>query len=357
MDVSAKSSFSERDWQVRIGVWVERHGQAVLGEGRLELLECIERCRSISAAAREIGVSYRHAWVVVQAINHAAGEPLVTASVGGDHGGGAVLTPCGRWAIQVGRALQEHLQRTAECIFPNLASNLETDVLHVAAAVSLEEVLAALVTDYTQFQAGARVRIVLGASDELAQILRTGAGLDLFLTADPEQFDLLSAQHLVQAESITALAENTLAAIGNRDLSERVNRPADLLGLAGRRIALAVPSCPLGAYTRAYLAKLGLYEAVLERAVLVDHSRAVVAAVETGQAAAGFVYTSATATAQKCQVLFSVRRPPVPVRYAGAVLSRSQRPLQARRFLEFLASGQAARRFRHHGFRSVRRAK
>jgi molybdate transport system substrate-binding protein len=123
-----------------------------------------------------------------------------------------------------------------------------------------------------------------------------------------------------------------------------------------RRIALAAPSCPLGAYTRAYLAKLGLYEAVLKRAVLMDHSRAVVAAVQTGQADAGLVYASATMTVPDCPVLFRVRRLPVPIRYAGAVVSRSRRPQEARRFLDFLASAQAARRFRGRGFRCVRRA-
>ena len=40
------------DWRVGVRVWVERQGEAILGEGRLELLEWIDRCHSISAAAR-----------------------------------------------------------------------------------------------------------------------------------------------------------------------------------------------------------------------------------------------------------------------------------------------------------------
>ncbi len=54
------------DWQLRIGVAVERGGATVLADGRLELLEWIERCHSISEAARQLGISYRHAWVQVQ---------------------------------------------------------------------------------------------------------------------------------------------------------------------------------------------------------------------------------------------------------------------------------------------------
>src|SRR6516165_3458846 len=65
-----------RDWTVGVRIWVERDGQAVLGHGRLELLEEIERSRSISAAARRMRMSYRRAWLLVRDINSAAGEPL-----------------------------------------------------------------------------------------------------------------------------------------------------------------------------------------------------------------------------------------------------------------------------------------
>ncbi len=77
------------DWTVGVRVWLERIGHAVLDPGRLELLEGIDRWCSISAAARQAGVSYRHAWVMVQEVNRAAGEALVEAATGGRHGGGA----------------------------------------------------------------------------------------------------------------------------------------------------------------------------------------------------------------------------------------------------------------------------
>ena len=79
--------FPPDDSRAGLHVWVERAGQAIVGKGRLELLESIDRCRSISAAAREMGMSYRHAWEQVQTINAAAGEPLVKAATGGVHGG------------------------------------------------------------------------------------------------------------------------------------------------------------------------------------------------------------------------------------------------------------------------------
>jgi hypothetical protein len=49
-------------WTIGLRVWIERAGQAILGQGRAELLDGIERWHSISAAARQLGMSYRHAW-------------------------------------------------------------------------------------------------------------------------------------------------------------------------------------------------------------------------------------------------------------------------------------------------------
>jgi molybdate transport system regulatory protein len=66
-----------------------------LGPGKIALLEAIARCGSISAAAREMGMSYRRAWLLVEAMNQAFQQPLVQAAVGGKRGGGAVLTPFG----------------------------------------------------------------------------------------------------------------------------------------------------------------------------------------------------------------------------------------------------------------------
>src|SRR5437870_1032176 len=132
------------DWSVGLRVWLERAGRAVLGKGRLELLEAIDRRRSISAAARQLGMSYRHAWVLVQGVNEAAGEALVSAAPGGVHGGGASLTPQGRRVVAVGRALQEQLLQTAAALLPRPVQAPAGEPVHVAAASSLEEVLGQL---------------------------------------------------------------------------------------------------------------------------------------------------------------------------------------------------------------------
>jgi molybdate transport system regulatory protein len=94
-------------------VWVERGGAKVLGPGRAELLGHIDRHHSISAAAKQMNMSYRRAWSLVRAVNESAGEPLVEATTGGPGGGGAALTPRGKEALALYRKLTERLARTA----------------------------------------------------------------------------------------------------------------------------------------------------------------------------------------------------------------------------------------------------
>lgn len=106
-------------WGLKVRVWVERDGEKVLGPGRVDLLERIDRLRSISAAAKEMGMSYRRAWELVRAMNDAAGVPLVEASAGGTGGGGATVTPHGHRAVRLYRDLVARFARTAgEAVLP-----------------------------------------------------------------------------------------------------------------------------------------------------------------------------------------------------------------------------------------------
>jgi molybdate transport system regulatory protein len=67
-----------------------------MGPGKAELLEAIERTGSISAAARDMDMSYRRAWMLVDAMNQSFRQPIVATETGGQKGGGAQVTEFGR---------------------------------------------------------------------------------------------------------------------------------------------------------------------------------------------------------------------------------------------------------------------
>jgi molybdate transport system regulatory protein len=67
-----------------------------MGPGKAELLRAIERTGSISAAARDMEMSYRRAWLLVDTMNQSFRQPLVTTETGGQRGGGATVTEFGQ---------------------------------------------------------------------------------------------------------------------------------------------------------------------------------------------------------------------------------------------------------------------
>ena len=79
---------------------------AYIGPGRADLLELIGSTGSISAAGKTMGMSYRKAWGLVQALNEGFGEPLVVSSRGGAAQGGAMLTEAGRLVLAQYREMQ-----------------------------------------------------------------------------------------------------------------------------------------------------------------------------------------------------------------------------------------------------------
>lgn len=82
-----------------------------MGPGRADLLEGIVETGSIAAAGKRMGMSYKRAWSLVQALNAGFGRPLVETSRGGAGQGGAVLTVDGAFILARYRAMQEAARR------------------------------------------------------------------------------------------------------------------------------------------------------------------------------------------------------------------------------------------------------
>ena len=81
-----------------------------VGIGKIELLEGIARTGSLSQAAREMRMSYRRAWLLLEDMNLSFNHPVSRASVGGRGGGGVVLTSFGSGLVAGYRRLESGLQ-------------------------------------------------------------------------------------------------------------------------------------------------------------------------------------------------------------------------------------------------------
>jgi molybdate transport system regulatory protein len=82
-----------------------------VGPGKVQLLEAVRELGSISAAARSMGMAYRHAWELIDDMNQCFRSPVVTGSRGGRAGGGATLTPFGEEVVRRFRAMEKRARK------------------------------------------------------------------------------------------------------------------------------------------------------------------------------------------------------------------------------------------------------
>ena len=85
-----------------------------IGPGKIELLEQIAAFGSISAAARNMEMSYKRAWDLGEEMNKLFGKPVVSAQTGGRRGGGAQLTHVGLAIVSRFRAIERAAESAAQ---------------------------------------------------------------------------------------------------------------------------------------------------------------------------------------------------------------------------------------------------
>ena len=93
---------------------IDFNEDANVGPGKIQLLEKIKTSGSISQAARDIGMSYRRAWLLINSLNTTFQQPVVMSSTGGAGGGGAKLTEFGELLLGSYRALERDIAELGE---------------------------------------------------------------------------------------------------------------------------------------------------------------------------------------------------------------------------------------------------
>ncbi|WP_428657702.1 winged helix-turn-helix domain-containing protein [Runella sp.] len=97
-------------FSVKGSLWIESTDERFLGPGRVELLEYIDEMGSINKAAKQMGMSYKKAWELVNSLNSQSDVPLVITQTGGEKGGGAVITKEARELIAFYHRLRQRFQ-------------------------------------------------------------------------------------------------------------------------------------------------------------------------------------------------------------------------------------------------------
>ncbi|MGE5244707.1 MAG: molybdate ABC transporter substrate-binding protein [Betaproteobacteria bacterium] len=224
----------------------------------------------------------------------------------------------------------------------------------VFAASSLTNVLQEAATAFEQ-QTGVRVLVNVGASNSQARQIVQGAPADVFCSADDPQMDVVEHAGLVAPGSRVVLTSNRLVVIVPFARARTLQGPEQLLDARFARIAVGDPAAvPVGVYTKAYLERAGLWDRLAPRLVPTVNVRAALAAVDTGNADAAFVYATDARLARRAAVAYAVPAGLAPpIRYPAAVTTGGMNREGGRRFLRFLRSAAGRAIFARFGFAAV----
>jgi molybdate transport system substrate-binding protein len=219
----------------------------------------------------------------------------------------------------------------------------------VSAAASLTEVLQHVVRVY-EARSADRVALNFGASNTLARQIRAGARVDLFISADEAQMNIVSSDILPGTR--VNLLSNQLAIAVPDDRARTFASARDLLDPSIRRIAVGDPAAvPAGVYARQYLQQIGIWAMVQPKLIPAGSVRLALAAVENGAADAAVVYRTDVASAARTRLAFTVPAAEGPrIVYPAAIIRTGLNTAGARRFLDFLRNAEALTIFRQAGF-------
>ncbi|HTM09372.1 MAG TPA: molybdate ABC transporter substrate-binding protein [Verrucomicrobiae bacterium] len=218
----------------------------------------------------------------------------------------------------------------------------------VSAATSLKDALGEIGQAYR----ANIVRFNFASSSELERQIEAGAPADIFFSADLEKMDRLDAHGLIDRATRRNILSNRLVMIARVDSRLALRHPRDLLKPEVKRIVLAQPdSVPAGIYARKFLQAEGLWSGVAPKVVPVLDVRATLAAVESGNVDAGFVYKTDAAISRKIKVLYEVPSDKGPkIVYPIAVTANSKVKPAAADFIAYFAGANAKSTLTKYGF-------
>jgi molybdate transport system substrate-binding protein len=221
----------------------------------------------------------------------------------------------------------------------------------VFAAVSLSDSLKEIAAVYEK-QTGDKIILNFGASSTLARQIEEGAPADIFFSADEAKMDGLEKKGLIVKETRRSRLSNLLVIVTTSDSSLAIASPKALASPSVKRLALGDPKAvPAGLYAREYLTKLGLWSAVEKKVVPCENVRAVLAAVESGNVDAGFVYKTDAAISRKVRIVLEVAAQDGPqISYPLALVKDARQPAAAKKLLDYLAGPEAGKVFARRGF-------
>ncbi len=145
---------------------------------------------------------------------------------------------------------------------------------------------------------------------------------------------------------------NALVVVIPADSTLSISSAASLTNFSVGKIALADPKAvPAGVYARGWLEKEQIWPQIQPKVIPTENVRAALAAVESGNVDTGIVFKTDAGISHKIKVAFEVPTNETPkISYPVAMVKDSKQPAAAKKFLDYLATEDAEKVFKHFDF-------
>lgn len=174
---------------------------ARVGEARVRLLEAVAAKGSISAAAKDVGLSYKGAWDAVQALNNLSDRPLIVAHPGGSAGGAAEVTPAGEMLISAFRRIESELGALADRLGRGLAGDADQLSWSLGMKTSARNALRGTVASITPGAVNCEVKLQVSPEVRIVAIITRDSVEDLGLEVGAPALALIKSSFVILAEA------------------------------------------------------------------------------------------------------------------------------------------------------------
>ena len=199
--------------EIDVAVSLKRGLFPRIGLERIALLEAVDELGSITAAAKRLGLSYKGAWDIVQALNNLFAAPLIEAAPGGRSGGAASVTPRGREVAVAFRRVQAEIDAAVAKLEANLAGDAARDMFwSLGMRTSARNALRGEVSRITEGAVNSEVGLKVAEGVELTAVLTRRSVADLGLAIGRPAIALVKSSFvlLAKGEGLRTSARNQI---------------------------------------------------------------------------------------------------------------------------------------------------
>lgn len=196
-----------------VSVSVKRGPEARVGLERVALIEAVAETGSISAAAHRLGLSYKGAWDIVQALNNLFDVPLIEAAPGGRAGGAARVTERGRQVAQAFQRVQSELEAALSKLESGFAGETARDLFwSLGMRTSARNALRGEIEEIASGPVSSEVALRIAPGVTIAAVLTNRSVAELGLAPGKPAIALIKSSFVVLAkgEGLRTSARNQI---------------------------------------------------------------------------------------------------------------------------------------------------